>query len=140
MAAKGRRLHVLLVSDSEYLVRGMREWVPAWRARGWKRKGGPIENLDLWQALVAVADRHDTQFTWVRGHTGHPKNEYANDLAIRAAREQIHSSGLAESGFEAWLAKHRAAGRYLDYDEADAFAALERRMLGGEALARDAGA
>jgi ribonuclease HI len=140
MAGKGKRLRVLIVSDSEYLVRGMREWVPAWRARGWKRKAGPIENLDLWQALVEAAGRHATQFTWVRGHAGHPKNEYANDLAVRAAREQIGSAELVESGLQAWLAGHRAAGRYLDYDEADGFAALERRMLGGEEFALDAGA
>jgi ribonuclease HI len=140
MAGKGKRLRALIVSDSEYLVRGMREWVPAWVARGWKRKGGPIENLELWQALVAAAARHDTSFTWVRGHSGHPKNEYANDLAVKAAKTQESSGGLVESGFGAWLAGHRAGGRYLDYDEAGAYEALERRLLAGESLALDAGA
>jgi len=140
MAGKGRRLRALIVSDSEYLVRGMREWVPAWVARGWKRKAGPIENLELWQELVAAAARHEATFTWVRGHAGHPRNEYANDLAVQAARTQVSSAGLVESGFEAWLAAHRAAGRYLDYDEAGAYEALERRLLAGERLALDAGA
>ena len=51
LARKGARLRVLIVSDSEYLVRGMREWVPGWVGRGWRRKEGPIENLELWQAL-----------------------------------------------------------------------------------------
>jgi ribonuclease HI len=140
MAAKGNRLRVLIVSDSEYLVRGMREWVPGWIGRGWKRKAGPIENLELWQALVEAAALHDTTFTWVRGHAGHPRNEYANDLAVRAARTQVASDGLLESGFDAWLAAHRAGGRYLDYDEADAYRALEQRLFSGERLALDAGA
>lgn len=140
LAAKGNRLRALLVSDSEYLVRGMREWVPGWIGRGWKRKAGPIENLELWQALVASAGRHEVQFTWVRGHAGHPKNEYANDLAVRAAREQITSPGAVPSGFEEWLEAGRAKGRYLDYDPDAAFAALERRLAAGEPVPLDAGA
>jgi len=104
------------VSDSSYLVLGMREWVPTWRARGWRRKGGAIENLDLWQELVAKAALHDVQWTWVRGHAGHPKNEYANELATRAAADQLDSGGLVPSGFEAWLERERAAGKYRRYD------------------------
>lgn len=140
LGAKGKRLRVLVVSDSEYLVRGMREWVPAWQARGWKRKGGAIENLEAWQSLVDVARHHETTFTWVRGHAGHPKNEYANDLAVRAARDQAGSGGLVPSGLGDWLAAHRAAGRYLDYDATDAFARLEQRLAAGERFALDAGA
>jgi len=140
LAGKGHRLRALIVSDSEYLVRGMREWVPGWVGRGWKRKGGPIENLALWQALVASAGRHETQFTWVRGHAGHPKNEYANDLAVRAAREQVTSPGTVESGFPAWLAARRAKGKYLDYDPDAAYTELELRLAGGESLPLDAGA
>src|SRR5207342_1164209 len=100
-------MDVLMVSDSEYLVKGMREWVPGWMVRGWKRKGGPIENLELWQELVRAARLHGVQWTWVRGHRGHAKNEYANDLAVKAAREQITSEGAVASGFEAWLAARR---------------------------------
>ena len=88
LAGKGARLPVLIVSDSQYLVKGMREWVPGWVGRGWRRKEGPIENLELWKALVASARLHDVQWTWVRGHKGHAKNEYANDLAVLAAKEQ----------------------------------------------------
>ena len=112
--APGRRL--TFVSDSSYLVLGMREWVPSWRARGWRRKGGAIENLDLWQELVAKAALNDVQWTWVRGHAGHPKNEYANLLATRAAAGQLDSGGLVASGFEAWLERERAAGKYRRYD------------------------
>lgn len=132
MAGKGRRLTALLVSDSEYLVKGMREWVPAWVARGWKRKGGSIENLNLWQALVHSAAQHDVQWAWVRGHQGHPKNEYANDLALRAAREQVTSSGAVDSGFAEWLERHQARQRYTDYDPDAAFTALEARVRAQE--------
>ena len=115
LAAKGPR-RVRFVSDSQYLVRGMAEWVRAWRARGWRRQGGAIENLELWRELVAAAERHAVTWVWVRGHAGHVKNEYANHLATRAAAEQHDSGGLVPSGLEAWLAAERAAGRYRDYD------------------------
>ncbi len=132
LAAKGARLRVLIVSDSEYLVKGMREWAPEWERRGWVRKGGAIENLALWQRLVAAARLHETQLTWVRGHKGHAKNEYANDLAIRAAREQLDSQGAVESGFPAWLELKRTKKLYLAYDPDESFTALERRMALGE--------
>lgn len=131
LAARDARLRVLIVSDSEYLVKGMREWAPSWERRGWTRKGGPIENLGMWQALVAAARRHDAQFTWVRGHKGHAKNEYANDLAIRAAREQVQSDGVVESGFGAWLELKRAKKLYLAYDPDEAFESLERQVASG---------
>ena len=116
LSAKGRRLEVLFVSDSSYLVTGMRAWVPAWRARGWRRKGGAVENLELWQRLVAAAESHDVTWQWVRGHAGHAKNEYANHLATTAAAEQRRTQGLVPSSFDAWLAAERAKGQYLDYD------------------------
>lgn len=132
LAGKGNRLRVLLVSDSEYLVRGVREWLPGWVARGWKRKAGPIENLELWRALHASLDEHEAQLTWVRGHAGHPKNEFANDLAVMAAREQRTSNGIEAATFDEWLATQRARGRYPGYDPDAAFAALERRLRAGE--------
>jgi ribonuclease HI len=99
-----------------------------------------VENLELWQALVASAAEHEVQFTWVRGHRGHPKNEYADYLAVKAAREQITSAGAVDSGFDAWLEAQRAAGRYLDYDPEAAFVVLERRLAAGERFPLDAGA
>lgn len=134
LAGKGARLRVLMVSDSEYLVKGIREWAPGWEARGWKRKGGPIENLYLWQALAASARTHEVQWTWVRGHRGHPKNEYANDLAVAAAREQKTSAGAVPSEFGAWLAARQAKGMFQGYDPDAAFATLERRVAAGERL------
>ena len=121
LSQKGSRLRVTYVSDSEYLVKGMREWVPAWRARDWRRKGGAIENLELWKQLVHVAAYHDPEWTWVRGHAGHPKNEYADHLAVRAARDQVHSSGAEPSGFLAWLADRQRLNKFTGYDPDQTF-------------------
>lgn len=108
---------VIFTSDSQYLIKGMREWVHGWVRRGWKRKGGAVENEDLWRELVEVAHRHQVDWRWIRGHAGHPQNEYANVLAIRAAKSQTASGGLVPSGFEAWLEAEREKGRYLDFNE-----------------------
>ena len=104
------------VTDSNYIVLGMTRWVAAWRARGWRRKGGPIENLDLWQTLVERAAGRRIDWHWVKGHAGHAKNEYANALATRAAAEQGASGGLVPSGFPAWLETERSRGRYARFD------------------------
>lgn len=118
LRALKRPCHVAFSSDSQYLVKGMREWLPSWIARGWKRKTGPIENEDLWRELADTARRHTIDWQWVRGHAGHPHNEYANHLAIKAAKEQSHSGGLVPSGFEAWLAEQRETRqRYFDFIE-----------------------
>jgi ribonuclease HI len=137
LAGKGNRLSVLIVSDSEYLVRGVREWLPGWVAKDWKRKGGVLENVELWRALQQSLALHDSQLAWVRGHNGHPKNEYANDLAVRAARAQETSGGFIASGFPAWLDRKRAAGQYPDYDPDGAFLGLEERLGRGERLPLD---
>jgi ribonuclease HI len=111
-----QRVDAVYVSDSEYLIKGMSEWVKDWQARGWKRKAGAIENLDLWQKLVQAAAAHTVAWRWVRGHTGHPKNEYANARAVRAAEQQERSNGLIPSSFDAWLAQQRGRGAYANYD------------------------
>jgi ribonuclease HI len=135
LAGKGHRLQVLMVSDSEYLVKGMREWAPGWAARGWIRKAGPIENLALWQELAASARLHDVQWTWVRGHQGQPKNEYANDLAIAAAREAKTSAGAVESGFLDWLATKQKKGKFAGYNPDETFELIERKVASGESFA-----
>ena len=112
-----RPCRVVFVSDSQYLVKGMSEWVRGWKARGWKRKSGAIENLALWQALDREASRHAIDWRWVRGHAGHAKNEYANHLATGAAKRLDASAGLIPSGFEAWLESERTKGRYVDWVE-----------------------
>lgn len=135
LALKGNRLRVLIVSDSEYLVKGIREWAPKWKARGWVRKGGAIENLELWRTLWALLDQHEAQFTWVRGHAGHPKNEYANDLAVHAATAQVTSDGLVASGYDDWLLARQAKRQFTGYDPDAAFVTLEQRLAAGERFA-----
>lgn len=106
------------VSDSQYLVKGMSEWIRGWKARGWVRKGGVIENLELWKALDEAATRHQVRWIWVRGHDGNPRNEFANDLAVAAAKAQTGSGGLIASRFGEWLADERSRrGRYLTFEE-----------------------
>lgn len=111
-----QRVDAVYVSDSEYLIKGMSEWVKDWQARGWKRKTGAIENLELWQKLVQAAAGHTMTWRWVRGHTGHAKNEYANERAVRAAEQQDRSNGLVPSNFDIWLGQKRARGTYTNYD------------------------
>jgi ribonuclease HI len=110
---KGGRFRVLFTSDSQYLVKGMTEWVHGWAGRGWRRREGAIENLPLWQALVDAAAPHRVQWQWVRGHAGHPQNEYANDLAVNAARSQTNSDGARTSGFDEWLEAQRGKRRVI---------------------------
>jgi ribonuclease HI len=111
ISRRGGRFRVLFTSDSQYLVKGMTEWVYGWASRGWRRKEGPIENLELWRELVDAAAPHRVQWQWVRGHAGHPQNEYANDLAVQAAREQTSSEGARTSGFDEWLEAQRVRQR-----------------------------
>ena len=110
LSKKGVRFRVVFTSDSQYLIKGMSEWVFGWMSRGWKKKDGPILNLELWMAAVDAVRGHQVSWRWVRGHDGHPQNEYANFLATRAAREQTTSAGLASSTFDEWLADERTKG------------------------------
>jgi ribonuclease HI len=75
---------VEIVTDSEYLRRGITEWLPGWKKRNWQRKGGPLANIDLWQALDATLPKHTISWKWVRGHAGHKYNQRADELARQA--------------------------------------------------------
>ena len=89
---------VTLHTDSEYLQRGITEWLPSWAARGWRRKDKrPIENEDLWRALHAETERHTITWQWVRGHAGDPHNEHVHRLAT-AARERLLAQGGSSAG------------------------------------------
>jgi len=86
-ALHGRR-EVLLYTDSKYVMDGIREWLPNWKARGWKTASRkPVKNKDLWQALDEACSRHDIEWQWVRGHTGNAGNEEADALANRGIDE-----------------------------------------------------
>jgi len=71
-------------TDSQYLKRGITEWMPGWKARNWRRKGGKLLNKDLWQALDRAMQPHEISWCWVRGHAGHPGNERVDRLAREA--------------------------------------------------------
>lgn len=75
---------VEIYTDSEYLKRGITEWLSNWRRRGWKRKGGTLANVDLWQALDAALRVHSVTWHWVRGHAGEKDNERVDALANAA--------------------------------------------------------
>jgi len=79
-----RSCRVIVYTDSEYLRRGITEWLPGWRRRNWRRKGGVLANIDLWQALDAALQEHELEWRWVRGHTGNVYNERVDQLAKKA--------------------------------------------------------
>jgi ribonuclease HI len=77
-----------LTSDSKYVLDGLREWLPAWKARGWKTAAKkPVKNQDLWQRLDELLATHQVRFHWIRGHTGHAENERCDALAVQAIEE-----------------------------------------------------
>lgn len=85
-----------LTTDSEYVRRGITEWLDGWRRRGWKTAGKkPVKNVDLWQALDEQVKRHEVHWHWVKGHSGHRENEIADQLANRGIDEL--KTGSAET-------------------------------------------
>lgn len=75
---------VTLFTDSEYLKKGITEWMPNWKRRNWRRKGGKLANEDLWMKLDEEIARHDIHWRWVRGHAGNRMNERVDQLAKKA--------------------------------------------------------
>ena len=85
-----RHCRVRLTTDSQYVQKGITEWLPNWKKRGWKTASRkPVKNIDLWQRLDAAIVGHDIQWEWVRGHSGHPENEQADALANQAIDELL---------------------------------------------------
>ncbi len=88
LKALTRPCTVKLYTDSEYLRRGITEWLPNWKRNGWKTAAKqPVKNADLWQELERAAAPHQIQWHWVKGHSGHPENELADQLANQAIDE-----------------------------------------------------
>jgi ribonuclease HI len=82
--------HVRVVTDSQYVVLGMTQWIHAWRRKRWKTaSGGAVKNRDLWEELLESAGRHRVSWEWIRGHSGHEQNERADSLA----KDAIASAG-----------------------------------------------
>jgi ribonuclease HI len=85
LGALKRRCAVMLYTDSKYVLQGITEWLPNWKARGWRTAARePVKNQDLWELLDAAAAAQDIEWHWVKGHSGHEGNEYVDQLANTA--------------------------------------------------------
>jgi ribonuclease HI len=74
--------HVILTTDSQYVMNGITQWLEGWKLKGWKTANRKqVKNVDLWQRLDTARNRHEIDWEWVRGHSGHPENERADELA-----------------------------------------------------------
>jgi ribonuclease HI len=96
LEALKRPCRVVLYTDSEYLRRGISEWLTKWKRNGWRtvnRK--PVKNEDLWRELDELSGRHEVTWRWVRGHAGHPENERADQLANRGIEQLLQQAGRA---------------------------------------------
>jgi ribonuclease HI len=91
LEALNRPSDVEVITDSEYVARGCREWLSGWKKNGWRRREGkqlkPLKNEEHWRKLDALIAKHQVRFTVVRGHSGHPENERCDELAVAAARQ-----------------------------------------------------
>ncbi len=88
---------VRLTTDSQYVRQGITQWIHGWKKKGWKTANRePVKNVDLWLLLDAEIQRHDVEWFWVKGHSGHPENERCDELARNAA---LADSRLIDSGY-----------------------------------------
>lgn len=93
LSALNRRCNVILYTDSEYVRRGISEWLPNWKKRGWKTANRkPVKNDDLWRDLDDLATRHDIDWRWVKGHAGNLGNERADQLANDGLEKSLQAS------------------------------------------------
>jgi len=85
-----RSCRVAIYTDSEYVRNGITTWIHGWKKRGWRTADGkPVKNVELWQQLETLADAHDVQWHWVKGHAGDPGNERADQLANRGVADAL---------------------------------------------------
>ena len=88
LPALKRPCDVILTSDSTYVLKGIQEWMPGWKKRGWKTAAKkPVKNVDLWKLLDDAIQGHTIDWRWVKGHSGHAENEIADQLANRGIDE-----------------------------------------------------
>ena len=88
LSALSKPCKVTLTSDSTYVLKGIREWLPNWKKRGWRTAGKkPVKNEDLWKTLDELAEMHEIEWHWVKGHSGHIENELVDQLANRGIDE-----------------------------------------------------
>ena len=93
LTALKKPTHVELFTDSVYVGKGMSEWMPKWKANGWRRKEGgrfvPVKNEDLWKLLDEQLSRHQVKYTRVAGHSGHAENDRVDELAVAAYQKYL---------------------------------------------------
>jgi ribonuclease HI len=90
LEALTRGCDAVVTTDSEYLRKGITEWLPQWKRRGWKTAAKqPVKNQDLWERLERAIERHRVRWEWIKGHSGHEENERADALANRAIDEML---------------------------------------------------
>jgi ribonuclease HI len=88
LRALKRPVQADIYTDSQYVMKGITEWIKGWKARGWKTASKePVKNVDLWQVLDSECARHDLKWHWVKGHAGHVENERADALARRGVEQ-----------------------------------------------------
>jgi ribonuclease HI len=93
LEALKRPCRVCVTTDSRYVMQGIEQWLPRWRARAWRTsEGKPVKNRDLWQRLADATDAHSVSWRWVKGHAGHLENERV-DKAARAEAEKYRRKG-----------------------------------------------
>lgn len=91
LVALKRSCEVIITTDSEYVRKGITEWMHNWKKRGWKTANKePVKNVDLWQALDAEVSKHQIKWHWVKGHSGHRENEIADQLANRGIDDVLN--------------------------------------------------
>jgi ribonuclease HI len=94
LRALRRHCTVTLYTDSEYVRKGITEWLPQWKRRGWRTASRqPVKNEDLWRTLDELLARHRVRVTHVRGHSGHPENERCDALAVAAYQKYLEGKG-----------------------------------------------
>jgi len=87
LEALSRPSAVELYSDSQYVLKGLSEWIAGWKAKGWKTSSKqPVKNEDLWRELDDLRHKHRVTFHWIRGHNEHPENEECDRLAVEASK------------------------------------------------------
>jgi ribonuclease HI len=88
LEALNQPCQVDLYTDSQYIANAINQgWLAAWMKKGWKRKEGPVKNVDLWQRLLPLLEKHEVQFIWVKGHAENPFNNRCDQLAVAESRK-----------------------------------------------------
>ena len=132
-----QRSEITFIGPTPEQIRQMGDKAAARRAM--REVGVPIvpgtDTLNDVEEALEAARAHEVQWRWVKGHAGHPQNEYANDLAVLAARQQVTSEGVVASGFDKWLEVAQAKGNFTGYDPDLAFDTLAGRLTSGERFA-----